>query len=191
MRLEKINGNQMKIFVSFEEMNELGLTKNDIGKDTVKWQHFFFSLIQKAKKEWELSLEGTIFVDVFSLQDQGIIFMLSVAEDDDMFTEDYFDLSYEQEYERKILYKFSNIEDIIQLATRLRSYHLTGDLYCFKEAYYLLMKVQEERLASIVYIIFSDYGEESLLSIPYLQEYGDLLIENNALQKLNIYFSKH
>ncbi|EOR23469.1 adaptor protein [Niallia nealsonii AAU1] len=39
MRLERLNSNRIKIHLTTDDLYERGLTKEDIWKDSIKWQY--------------------------------------------------------------------------------------------------------------------------------------------------------
>ena len=51
MRLERLNYNKIKIFLTFDDLSERGLTKEDLWRNAPKVQQLFRDMMQEANKE--------------------------------------------------------------------------------------------------------------------------------------------
>ena len=67
MRLERLNYNKIKNFLTFDDLSERGLTKEDLWRNAPKVQQLFRDMMQ-ANKELGFEADGPIAVEVFSLQ---------------------------------------------------------------------------------------------------------------------------
>ena len=113
MRLERIDGNQIKIFLTYDELVELGLSEDDVDKNSLKWHQLFFNMINEAYEEFEQFMEGTIIIEVYSLQTQGLVISFTLKEDDDFsFENDLFqsqDWKDSTQVNAEFLYLFTDI----------------------------------------------------------------------------------
>ncbi len=50
MRLERLNYNKIKIFLTFDDLSERGLTKEDLWRNAPKVQQLFRDMMQEANK---------------------------------------------------------------------------------------------------------------------------------------------
>lgn len=66
MRLERLNYNKIKIFLTFDDLSERGLTKEDLWRNAPKVQQLFRDMMQEANKELGFEADGPIAVEVFS-----------------------------------------------------------------------------------------------------------------------------
>ncbi|HAQ06267.1 MAG TPA: adaptor protein, partial [Bacillus bacterium] len=90
-----------------------------------------------------------------------------------------------------ILFEFIDIEDVIQLAKTLTQANITGgSLHSMNNHYYLLMNGISPADASRAVSLMAEYGTPSILSIHRLLEYGNEIIEENAVETLVHYFFK-
>jgi len=93
-----------------------------------------------------------------------------------------------------IMVEFIDFEHIIQLSHTLKDTRFVHDhLYSLNDTYYLYVTFpegfmnedeQEDYISRIL-----EYGEESNITVHYLDEYGKLIIKNNALKQLKKSFS--
>ena len=67
MRLERLTHNKIKIFLTFDDLMDRGLTKDDLWKDTFKVQQLFRDMIEEASEELGFEVNGSIAVEVYSL----------------------------------------------------------------------------------------------------------------------------
>ncbi len=48
MRLERLTVNKIKIFLTSDDLNDRGLSKDDIWKDSIKWHQLFHDMLEEA-----------------------------------------------------------------------------------------------------------------------------------------------
>lgn len=65
MRLERLNYNKIKIFLTFDDLVERGLTKEDLWKDTFKVHELFRDMIEEASEELGFEINGSVAVEVY------------------------------------------------------------------------------------------------------------------------------
>lgn len=193
MRLERLTANKIKIFLTSDDLFERGLSKEDIWKDSIKWQQLFHDMLEEASEEFDVDFQGSIAVEVFSLQAQGMIMIITVddiTDEDEMLYDGFIDMQVRVEGSEVLLYEFENIEEVIMLSKRLKSMNINGgSLITLKERFFLLMDQLDphdiERTASIL----SEYGVASIMSPYVLLEYGKNIINNNAVETICHYFN--
>lgn len=89
---------------------------------------------------------------------------------------------------------FRDFEDVISLSHRLELDDVMNQLYSFEGRYYLYVEFLEEHemvhdLDNILSILL-EYGNESPVTIHRLQEYGNQIMEQQALKQIKQYFSQ-
>lgn len=82
MRLERLNHNRIKIYLTFDDLYERGLTKDDIWKDSIKWQYFFHEMLEEANDMFDLEIHGSVAVEIFSMKAQGMVMILTMNEEE-------------------------------------------------------------------------------------------------------------
>lgn len=73
MRLERLNYNKLKVFLTYDDLKERGLTKEDLWTDTFKVKQLFREMIEQASQELNFEPTNSLSVEVFSLQAQGMV----------------------------------------------------------------------------------------------------------------------
>ena len=86
-----------------------------------------------------------------------------------------------------------DFEDLIALS-QLNMQDFTTSLYSFENRYYLYVDFHEdlsdEQVENKLSILL-EYAHESVVSIYRLKEYGQLIIEGNALETIQQHFVTH
>lgn len=189
MRLERINGNQIKIFLTYDELTELGFSEEDVDQNSLKWHELFFEMINEAYEEFEQFLQGTMIIDVYSLQTQGMVISFTLKDEDDFSFEHYFFQPQDVDKIKKdMMFCFTDFENIIQFANRIEHLWHGGTLFFYKDCYYLYINIENEELAQRIQLLISDYGESSTLTDNFLKEYGHCLLQKNAVENIMKYF---
>ncbi|MEH7441727.1 genetic competence negative regulator [Bacillus sp. JJ1122] len=194
MRLERLTNNKIKIFITVDDLSDRGLTKEDIWKDSLKWHQLFHDMLEEASEEFDLEILGSVAVEIFSLHAQGmvmIVTMIEQDEDEEQFDDGIIEMQVTVDGSDDILFEFDNIEDVIQLANRLYQAGIPGGSLHFMEShYYLLMNGILAEDATKAVSLMAEYGVPSILSIHRLLEYGNEIMEENAVETLVHYFIK-
>ena len=193
MRLERLNSNRIKIHLTTDDLYERGLTKEDIWKDSIKWQYFFHEMLEEANDLFDMEIHGSVAVEIFSMKAQGMVMILTISESEldteELLSEGFLEMQVTVEETVDILYEFKDIEDVINAAKQLvQNVFYGGSLYHFNGMYYLcfvdISSFKEEQIIAIL----SEYGEVSLKSIYIIEEYGNIIKKENALETLVHYF---
>lgn len=88
------------------------------------------------------------------------------------------------------LYTFKDIEDVIQLSHRLSMPYFNSSLISYEGVYYLTMIYPEQRKKRIDCgeSLILEYGQRSKVTIFQLMEYGQSIIDTNAIATLREHF---
>ena len=93
---------------------------------------------------------------------------------------------------RTVIFEFDSLEEFIALAKALRLENGTSDLYMYKGHYYLKLQLFSSDPVDIVVAdeiaIAYEYGNKTSVTEDVLTEYGDLVMENSALELSRHYF---
>ena len=71
MRLERLNYNKIKIFLTFDDLSERGLTKEDLWRNAPKVQQLFRDMMQEANKELGFEADGPMQLKCFLYKHKG------------------------------------------------------------------------------------------------------------------------
>lgn len=192
MRLERLTANKIKIFLTSDDLFDRGLSKEDIWKDSIKWNQLFHDMLEEASEEFDVDIQGSVAVEVFSLQAQGMILIITVdevIEDEEILYDGFIEMQVRVEGYEDLLYEFDEFEDIIGLAKRLSTVNIYGgSLYAWNNRYYFLMDNLESERNIRAACVLSEFGNASILSPFVLAEYGKRIIENQAVETILQYF---
>ncbi|MBV7507161.1 genetic competence negative regulator [Bacillus sp. sid0103] len=192
MRLERLTANKIKIFLTSDDLFDRGLSKEDIWKDSIKWNQLFHDMLEEASEEFDVDIQGSVAVEVFSLQAQGMILIITVdeiIEDEEILYDGFIEMQVRVEGFPDLLYEFDEFEDIIGLAKRLSSVNIFGgNLFAWNNRYYLLMENLEPEKNMKAACVLSEFGNASILSPYVLAEYGKRIIDNQAVETILRFF---
>lgn len=192
MRLERLTVNKIKIFLTSDDLMERGLSKDDIWKDSIKWHQLFHDMLEEASEEFDVEIQGSVAVEIFSLQAQGMIMIITVdenLEDEEVLFDGFVEMQVRVEGCENMLYQFESIEDIIALSHRLFALNVNGgSLYSYNNRYYLNMNNIDTSVVEKIAAFLSEYGNPSILSTHVLEEYGKQIIEDKAVETIRKYF---
>jgi adapter protein MecA 1/2 len=188
MRLERLNSDKIKIFLTFDDLQERGLSKDDLWSNLPKVQDLFREMIMEADDELGFQADGPIEVEVFSLPAQGMVIVVSKSLDTDFIDEDdeFIEMQVTLDESDEILYRFNDIEDVIALSAKCQALGETGGrLYVYDNKYYLEFTDLDVSTEWEVFVaVLAEYGQPSTLTHHRLAEYGKCLMDEKALQQL-------
>lgn len=193
MRLERITLNKIKVSLSSDDLFHRGISNDDIWKDSNKWHQLFHEMVDEASDEFGVDIRGQVAVEVFSLQTQGMIMIITMEDDfvdeEDFQTENFIEMQVTVGDYHECLFEFSDFEDIIQMSKRLVALNIfDGKLFFKDNKYYLLFDSDHYLNIEKIACILSEYGNPSLVSSHILQEYGKVIMENKAIERVNQFF---
>ncbi len=192
MRLERLTANKIKIFLTSDDLIERGLSKEDIWKDSSKWNQLFHDMLEEASTEFDVNIQGSVAVEIFSLQAQGMIMIITVdhvKEDEEFLYDGFIEMQVRVGGCEDLLYEFDDFEDLISLSKRLSTINIFGgSLYTMNGRYFLLIDKLEAEKNETAACILSEFGSASIMSPYLLREYGKIISENNALETILRFF---
>ncbi|MCD8511477.1 MAG: genetic competence negative regulator [Bacillus sp. (in: Bacteria)] len=193
MRLERLASDKIKIFLSFDDLRERGISKDEIWMDVPKIHDLFRDMISEASEQLGFDAEGPVIVEVFALPSQGMVVIVTITDEiEESFDDSFIELQITMDINENLLFKFSNVEDVIQLALDFHKIGITGGkLVYFDDEYYLAFRELDAYPLDVETFISKvvEYGETATVSGYRIEEYGKVIIEKNAVKQLNYYFS--
>ncbi|MCD7033338.1 genetic competence negative regulator [Metabacillus sp. GX 13764] len=194
MRLERLNYNKIKIFLTIDDLMDRGLTKEDLWKDSFKVHQLFKDMMNEASQELGFEAYGPIAVEVYSLQAQGMVVIVTKStdsqdEDDDDYSDDYIEMQVKLDESIDIIYEFETFENLIQLSASLYQQGVKGGtVYSFNGRYYLLLDEHQSVSIETLIAVLAEYGSSTTLTIHRLQEYGKEIFKDHAISDIKKYF---
>ncbi|MFQ6387090.1 genetic competence negative regulator [Priestia aryabhattai] len=200
MRLERLNYNKLKVFLTYDDLTERGLTKEDLWTDTFKVKQLFREMIEQASQELNFEPTNSLSVEVFSLQAQGMVVFVtkqyeeetSYGEFDEDEFEDFIEMQVMLDESEDMFFEFDSFEDVIQLTKRMSNFYDTDSvLYSFEKRFYMLLDHHMLSPAEVgnMIAVLAEYGNPSTITKHRVNEYGKILVEKRALEYINSVFS--
>ncbi|UYP08921.1 genetic competence negative regulator [Priestia megaterium] len=200
MRLERLNYNKLKVFLTYDDLTERGLTKEDLWTDTFKVKQLFREMIEQASQELNFEPTNSLSVEVFSLQAQGMVVFVtkqyeeetSYGEFDEDEFEDFIEMQVMLDESEDMFFEFDSFEDVIQLTKCMSNFYDTDSvLYSFEQRFYMLLDYHMLSPAEVgnMIAVLAEYGNPSTITKHRVNEYGKILVEKRALEYINSVFS--
>ncbi|MFP7169427.1 genetic competence negative regulator [Terribacillus sp. 7520-G] len=193
MKLERVSLNQFKIFLTFDDLIERGLTKEDLWHDLPGVHQLFHDMMYEASDELGFELEGTLLVQVHILQAQGMQIIVTQYPQTEDFEEeeDYIEMKVTLDESRELIFSFADFEDIISVSRQLdqigiedATVYFMNDLY-YMEIRTLLHPSARENLIAVM----SEFANPSIVTSVRLNEYGKKIFEKDAIRQICAYFA--
>lgn len=195
MRLERLNGDKIKIFLTFDDLAERGISKDDMWTNLPKVQQLFRDMIMEADDELGFEADGPIEIEVFSLPAQGMVVIVSKRIDPDLIDaedDEYIEMQVTLDESSDIIFQFNDLEDVISLADNLHSIGIKeGSLYLFEKHYYLVFEEDSTPVdidIETFIAILAEFGNTSTMTSHRLLEYGKPIMADQAIKQLYSFF---
>ena len=207
MKFEKISDNMIKVTVSLNDLEERNIDLQSLTYNSAAAQALLWEMMEQAENRYGFDFTNShiVFEPLADIRKGFIITITKLDEDTDFEYLHKFlksrlrksELKVKKRtrkmlYPSRIIYSFNSLEEVLALTKTLNS-QFTGESYLYKldNKYYLSLKSTKPFSYSKMEIILNEYGNKicnSTLFEGYLNEYGDLMIEKNALEILKAYF---
>ncbi|MGD9678579.1 MAG: genetic competence negative regulator [Vulcanibacillus sp.] len=195
MRVERIGNDKIKIFLTFDDLKDRGIKKEDLWSDVPKVHDLFNDIMEEAYDQLGFELSGPVAVEIFALPAQGMVVIVTRGENSLLDEEDednLYDLEVTLEETDSIIFAFKDFEDMINAVKRVNQYLIYGgQLFYYKDHYLLVfdhLDVVEKEVDRFISLL-SEYGEASSISNVILEEYGKIIIDEDATKTLVSHFS--
>lgn len=197
MRVERIGQDKIKIFLTFDDLKDRGIKKEDLWNDVPKVHDLFNEIMEQAYEELGFELAGPVAVEIFALPAQGMVVIVSKGKGkiwnyDDIDDEDLYSLEVTLEESDTIIFAFKDFEQLLSAAKRVNHYLMHGGrLYFYKDHYIIVfdqLDVIDKAVDNFIALL-SEYGEVSPISKVILEEYGKIVIDQDAIKVLVSHFS--
>ncbi|MGV2620306.1 UNVERIFIED_CONTAM: genetic competence negative regulator [Halobacillus marinus] len=193
MRVERMTNEKFKIFLTFDDLMDRGLSREELWNDLPRVHRIFSDMMYDAGIELGLELTGVLLVQVYLLQAQGMLVVVTRTESLDLEEdEDYFEMKVTLDESKEMMFSFDDFEDVIQAGIQLYQLGVTGgSVYYYNENYYMLL--QDEDILHLdqdqVIALLSEFASASAATSHRLMEYGKLVMDGQACETLFIHFS--
>ncbi|MBB3109253.1 adapter protein MecA 1/2 [Paenibacillus phyllosphaerae] len=202
MKIERLNQDKIRIFLTFDDLLERGIQKEDMWREIPKVHELFSEMMDQAYTELGFDANGPLAVEVFALPAQGMVVIVTrgkvngrpeerALEDEDS-DEDVYELEVTMEQSDVVLYAFRDFEHVIDACKQLHTAGLSEDgrLYAYNGKYMLAFEPAGLELAryQVLIAVLAEYGEAASVTTAVLDEYGKVIIPAKAVTEICIHF---
>ena len=200
MKLERLGQDKIRIFLTFDDLTERGIQKDDMWQDIPKVHELFNEMMDQAYSELGFEVAGPVAVEVFALPAQGMVVIVTRSKsskeaaqeelDDDL--EDVLEVEVTLETCDMISYAFHQIDDFIAASKIMMPYvpEASGELFFYRGKYVYQLEpseiVDETNFQPLISIL-SEFGETYKVTRAMLEEYGKK-VASQAVHVFNRHF---
>ncbi|MCS7462437.1 genetic competence negative regulator [Paenibacillus doosanensis] len=199
MKMERLSQDKIRIFLTFDDLTERGIQKDDMWREIPKVHELFSDMMDQAYTELGFEPSGPLAVEVLQLPAQGMVVIVTRGKVDFQQTVESYDEEVEEMYELEVTleqtdqisYMFHDFEDMLRMAKVLNPLVTEGgSLFAYKNKWFLLLNADEmdENGYQAVIAVLSEFGEAATVTRAVLEEYGKTVIAENAVKVLCAHF---
>ncbi len=176
MKIQKTSENQLQVIVTKQDM--FGRDMKSLFKDIIE--------LAKAQFGFEVVNNTSLMVEAFPLSEESMILTVTKVDANELdfgfFTNEEAATSEDEPW---AVFEFASLDDVIEMA-HLVEEPFTEDskLYKYEERFFLYIDdvnlIVEHSRGHIV-----EFGENTMYSMSFLDEHGQLMIERDALNILS------
>ncbi|GGJ10844.1 genetic competence negative regulator [Paenibacillus hunanensis] len=202
MKIERLSSDKIRIFLTFDDLTERGIQKEDMWQEIPKVHDLFTEMMDQAYTELGFDATGPLAVEVFALPAQGMVVIVTRGKYDQhlgtMNEDDLADEIYEMEVTLEetdfIAYSFKDFETLIEAAHTL-SQNVTeaGRLYHYRDQWVFTLDpadVDMSKHAALIAVL-AEFGDATSLTEAVLDEYGKVVMSENAIQTICEHFKRN
>ncbi|GAB2692592.1 genetic competence negative regulator [Paenibacillus thermoaerophilus] len=201
MKMERLSQDKIRIFLTFDDLLERGIQKEDMWREIPKVQELLSDMMEQAYSELGFDASGPLAVEVFALPAQGMVVIVTrsrlqsepdAAEAiDEEEEDDVYEMEVTLETSDTISYAFRDFEELLRAAKRIHNLDIeAGRLYAYKGHYILQIEPEdlpEDKYHALIALL-SEYGDVASVTPAVLDEYGKTVMPERAIGRLNELF---
>ncbi|CAM3316872.1 MULTISPECIES: genetic competence negative regulator [Paenibacillus] len=201
MKIERLSQDKIRIFLTFDDLSERGIQKEEMWQEIPKVYDLFTEMMDQAYSELGFDATGPLAVEVFALPAQGMVVIVTRGKYDHHFgglsEDDMPDEIYEMEVtldeSDKIVYVFQDFEVLIEASHMLKDLvDGAGTLYHYMDRWFLYLEpeeLQSDKLPAIIAVL-AEFGESSSVTEAMLEEYGKKIMPQQAIEVICSHFQR-
>lgn len=205
MRIEKVNENVLKVTITLNDLEDRNIDLSSLNYNSPAAQELFWDMMERAEEEYGFaSTDSQLIFEASPENEDGFVVTITKVDADGEFEsiQKYIKSKYKnsdlKQKKRKSkvcstlkIYCFNTLDDLCKLSKRITKLY-KGDsiVYKCKDSYYLLLTGCPP-ITNLLDTVMSEYsvaiGNAGFFE-GYLNEYGEKLIHEKAIETLNCYF---
>ncbi|WP_282935659.1 genetic competence negative regulator [Paenibacillus sp. RC67] len=201
MKMERLSQDKIRIFLTFDDLTERGIQKDDMWREIPKVHELFSDMMDQAYSELGFEPSGPLAVEVLQLPAQGMVVIVTRGKVDFHHSVESYDEEVEEMYELEVTleqtdqisYVFHDFEDLLRMAKVLNPLVADSDggiLFSYKNKWFLQLNSDEldESGYQAVIAVLSEFGDAATVTRAVLEEYGKTVIASDAVKVLCTHF---
>jgi adapter protein MecA 1/2 len=204
MKIERLSPDKIRIFLTFDDLVERGIQKDDIWREIPKVHELFSEMMDQAYSELGFDATGPLAVEVFALPVQGMVIIVTRGKmshqhfrgdhDTDSYDsdEEVYEMEVTLEQSDLISYVFTDFEYLLRAAKVIGRFvpDHGGSLFSYKDKWYLQLEPHEmeDTDYNTLISVLSEFGDATSVTPAVLEEYGKVVIAEDAVNVLNAHF---
>lgn len=199
MKIERLSPDKIRIFLTFDDLTERGIHKEDMWREIPKVHELFSDMMDQAYSELGFDISGPLAVEVFALPAQGMVVIVTrgkvhpehQASLDEELEEEIYEMEVTMEQTDLISYAFHDFENVVRAAQVIHSLSIAGgSLYSYHQKWIFQLEPDEmeENKYQALIAVLSEFGEAASVTQAVLEEYGISVIRENAIEVLCSHF---
>ena len=197
MKIEKLNENKIKITLNIEDLNARNIDVQSFIYNSPESQDLFWDVMREAEKEYGFSVDESMVYVEASATASGVFTLTVTKTSNSLNPQNLKSKVKKQNYKLKrkkqnpsldnSIYKFNTFDDICDFckASNIEQFE-ENSLYKLDSAYYLLVS----KIPNSNILEYAERERNIDLLLAKIFEYGNTIIEKNALQEISNNFIK-
>ena len=196
MKFNRVDDDKLQIILNKEDLSKRNIKKWDLLPYSPAAHRIFQEILDEAYEACGFIVDNNtqLMIEAFPITGESLFITVtkiadSVREDLEQELLNLTNRLLETEEEDSleivddVIYRFRDLEDVIQLAKALNDPEIDSVLYGFGENYYLYLP-NSPLADNEIYSHLDEYGDEMQLAYDFLEEHGKVIIKENALKIL-------
>ncbi len=203
MKFEKLTENQIRIVLNVDDLDENNIDLHSFMSTSIESQDLFYTILDKAEKEMGFKTENyKLMIEALSTPSGNFILTITRIKHENEQTKKRVQVKRkEPQFKNEVfIYKFNTFDDFCEFSNYLKleapailKKLKKSKLYTYNSNYYFVLKnlnlnIHELKILHFMLLEFSEYIHKSTIYENKLNEYGKILIAQNAVNLANKYF---
>ncbi|MGG1876911.1 MULTISPECIES: genetic competence negative regulator [Paenibacillus] len=201
MKIERLSQDKIRIFLTFDDLSERGIQKEEMWQEIPKVYDLFTEMMDQAYSELGFDATGPLAVEVFALPAQGMVVIVTRGKYDhhfgglseDEMPDEIYEMEVTLDHSDTLVYVFQDFEVLIEAAHMLKDLvNGAGKLYHHMDKWFLYLEPEEldsDKLPAAVAVL-AEFGESSPMTEAVLEEYGNKIMPQHAVDTICAYFQR-
>ena len=206
MRIEKVNDNVLRVTITLNDLEERNIDLGSLNYNSPAAQELFWDMMERAEEEYGFaSHDSQLIFEASPENEEGFVVTITKIDSEGEFEsiQKYIKSKYknsdlrQKKKKSKVcsalkIYCFESIEDLCTLCKRICTYYKgESSVIKHRDSYYLLLTGSSATSSKSLDVFMCEYSTQ-ILNVSffegYLNEYGQKIISDNAIQTLSKYF---